>query len=157
MSPIDAIKSVFTNYANFKGVAARSEYWWWYLFSTVVGGVLNAMTGDTENPNMFVSLLVIVWGLGTLVPGLAVIVRRFHDAGFSGKWLLLWILPLVVTIGSIPVVVQAYMNAYSIEDFLLAMIGSLTFAFLSILAVGIFQFVITLMPSKSAEAGNTHV
>ncbi len=36
MSFGDAIGECFFNYANFRDRAARSEYWWWALFATVV-------------------------------------------------------------------------------------------------------------------------
>ncbi|MFJ3956347.1 DUF805 domain-containing protein [Arthrobacter sp. NPDC090010] len=36
---VDAIKLAFSNYANFKGRAGRSEYWWWFLFRAVVAGI----------------------------------------------------------------------------------------------------------------------
>ena len=33
---VEAISSCFRNYANFSGRAVRSEYWYWYLFVTIV-------------------------------------------------------------------------------------------------------------------------
>ena len=32
MTMIEAVKSVYSNYATFSGRARRSEYWWWALF-----------------------------------------------------------------------------------------------------------------------------
>lgn len=157
MSPIDAVKSVFTNYATFRGTAPRSEYWWWTLFATVVAAVINAFSGDFDNPNTAVSTLGLIWAVGTLIPGLAVTVRRFHDAGFSGKWLFTLLIPVVAGIASIAQIVGIIATAPVFnEDVLFAVAGALVPTILTLIAVGIFQLVITVLPSKTAEQGNTH-
>lgn len=93
VSFIDAIKLAFTHYADFKGRSRRSEYWWFFLFDTIVSGVISAILPD----------LAWIWSLVVLVPGLAIAVRRLHDAGKSG-WFYLWmLLPLA---GSIIVLIQ---------------------------------------------------
>ena len=46
-----AIKTVFTKYADFKGVASRSEYWWWYLLTVLVSSAVNALSGDSQDLN----------------------------------------------------------------------------------------------------------
>ena len=90
-----AIKSGFSNYANFTGRAARSEFWYWQLF-VVVGGIA------AEFLDLAVSYGVLGLGgwplstlfwLATLVPNLAVMVRRLHDIDRSGWWLLLVLIP----------------------------------------------------------------
>lgn len=157
MTPIDAVKSVFTKYATFRGVASRPEYWWWTLFSTIVAAVINALSGDAMNPNAAGSTLALVWAAGTLIPGLAVSVRRFHDAGFSGKWLFTWLIPVVATFASIGQIVGIIASSTEITDNeLVAMATTLVPAILSFLAVALFQLVITLLPSKSAEQGNKY-
>ena len=40
-----AIKSGFSNYANFSGRASRSEYWYWFLFNIIVGFALGFIEG----------------------------------------------------------------------------------------------------------------
>ena len=81
MSFIDAVKSVFTHFADFNGRARRSEYWWFCLFNMIVGFVVSAIIPDYSW----------IWSLVVLVPGLAVSVRRMHDVGKSG-WFYLWVL-----------------------------------------------------------------
>nr|MCR4606957.1 DUF805 domain-containing protein [Oscillospiraceae bacterium] len=89
MSFIDAIKTCFKKYATFSGRARRSEYWFWWLFATIVSGVVAWIEG-TDNYGL--SSIV---GLAFLLPNLAVAVRRMHDVGKSG-WYLLWnFLPIV--------------------------------------------------------------
>ena len=46
VSFIDAIKSAFTHFADFKGRARRSEYWWFFLFNTIAGSIISAAIPD---------------------------------------------------------------------------------------------------------------
>lgn len=90
MGFVDAVKSVFGNYATFQGRACRSEYWFFYLFYTLV--YIVAMIVDTVTG---VPILTIVSALALLVPSLAVGVRRLHDTDRSGWWLLIPLVPLI--------------------------------------------------------------
>jgi uncharacterized membrane protein YhaH (DUF805 family) len=90
-----AIRSGFSNYATFRGRAARSEFWWWQLF-LLLGEVAAALF------DVFVSFGVVggspfstVFWLATFIPSLAVMVRRLHDTDTSGWWLLLMLIPLI--------------------------------------------------------------
>lgn len=92
-SPIDYIKKCFRMYVNANGRAARPEYWWWFLFAFVVSfvaGLLDvALFGfnpytEMANTQLFGALV----GLGLLAPGLCVAIRRFHDVGLSGWFVL---------------------------------------------------------------------
>ncbi|MGL2965220.1 DUF805 domain-containing protein [Flavobacterium sp. XGLA_31] len=92
-------KVVFENYANFKGRARRSEYWYFTLaniiiaiLTMIIDEVLHLKIGSSNSGvlNSLYSLLV-------FIPGLAVAVRRLHDIGKSG-WLIL--LAYVVMIGA---------------------------------------------------------
>jgi len=96
-----AVSSVFRNYARFNGVASRSEYWWWALFTTVislVAGTLDIAINGQQN----IGLLQSLWALGVIVPSLAVGVRRLRDAGYAWGFLLLALIPFV---GAIVVIV----------------------------------------------------
>ncbi len=83
MTFIDAIKSGFKNYANFKGVASRPEYWYWALFAFLLGLVTNTIDNVAGT-----STLSNIVQLALVVPGLAVAARRLRDAGRSPLWLL---------------------------------------------------------------------
>ena len=87
----ESIKHCLTNYANFKGRAKRSEYWYFVLFCALV-----YMVTITFSYELYVIAI-----LGLLVPTLAAAVRRLHDGGRSG-WNLLW---GFVPIGNIVVLV----------------------------------------------------
>ena len=86
MGFLDAVKSVFSQYATFTGRARRSEYWYFVLFNYIVSLGL-VLTG--------VQMLSYIWSLATFIPGLAVAVRRMHDIGKSGWFLLIAFIPIV--------------------------------------------------------------
>lgn len=71
-------------YADFSGRATRSEYWWFTLFTVLVGLLLAAL--EVAGLPQFFSALV---QLAFFLPGLAVSVRRFHDRDLSGYYILL--------------------------------------------------------------------
>src|SRR4051794_41890965 len=94
----DAVRAVLTQYAGFSGRARRSEYWWFALASflaSVVASIIDAAIG--------VSILEGILTLALLVPSLAVAVRRLHDTGRAGWWVLIGLIPLLGAIG-LPVV-----------------------------------------------------
>lgn len=86
-----AISTVFSKYAVFTGRASRPEFWWFALFnviaSVVLGGIDQAVFGR--------EILSVVYGLGVLLPGLGVAIRRLHDTDRSGWWLLVGLIPLI--------------------------------------------------------------
>jgi uncharacterized membrane protein YhaH (DUF805 family) len=84
MNFVDAIKSGFSNYVTFSGRAARSEFWFWTLFSFLAN--LMAAIVDGVLGLGFVGLVVL---LALLLPGIAVSARRLHDLDRTGWWLLI--------------------------------------------------------------------
>lgn len=93
MGFMDAVSAVYSNYVNFQGRARRSEYWWFYLFYIIVAVVFQViMTTVSES---FGGLLYLVFVLGSFLPMLAVSVRRLHDTGKSGWWVLLGLIPIL--------------------------------------------------------------
>lgn len=101
MSFSEAVKKVFSNYANFNGRARRSEYWYWQLFTFVVSMALSVVNGafqaifDSVTP---VSILLPLWSVAIIIPNLAVGVRRLHDIGKSGASILIALIPIVGSI-----------------------------------------------------------
>jgi uncharacterized membrane protein YhaH (DUF805 family) len=90
-----AVQSVFSNYANFRGRACRSEFWWFQLF-LLVGGIVAALLDLFANTNLLGgSPLATLFWLATIIPDLAVTVRRLHDTDSSGWWILLGLIPLI--------------------------------------------------------------
>lgn len=158
-----AIKTAFTKYAVFRGVATRPEYWWFVLFTVIVSSVINLFMGDPNNPNPVASGLSLLFSLGTLIPSLSISVRRFHDAGFSGKWLLLYLVPIVLFVvaaaSTFPVFFAAIQGNLMGDELTAALVGLVGVAALPLitgLAIVVFNLVLTLLPSKSAVQGNKY-
>jgi uncharacterized membrane protein YhaH (DUF805 family) len=91
----EAVQRVLSKYVDFSGRAPRSEYWWWVLamFGAffAVSFLAAVVTGD---PDVADGLIGLLW-LGTILPSIAVGVRRLHDTDRSGWWLLIGLVPLV--------------------------------------------------------------
>lgn len=101
-----AIRSVLTQYVGFRGRARRSEYWWFVLFTILVGivaGILDTVLGTTFRSDandasawyLSGGYIAAIVNLALLLPTLAVAVRRLHDTDRSGWWLLIGLVPIV--------------------------------------------------------------
>ncbi len=116
----ESVKTVLSKkYATFSGRASRSEYWWYSLFCFIVamvciaaglalgalfGGAAAMQGGDSVLDHgvagfgigfLIGYLILLIFALATLVPSIAVTVRRLHDSGRSGWWYLLSFVPYV--------------------------------------------------------------
>lgn len=116
----ESVKTVLSKkYATFEGRATRSEYWWYTLFCIIVamvclffGLVLGTLFGgaavlqdadralDMGVAGLGIGFLIgyvilLIFGLATLIPSIAVSVRRLHDSGHSGWWYLICFVPYV--------------------------------------------------------------
>ena len=98
----EGVKFWYSSYSKFKGRSRRSEYWWIQLFlvltNLAVAGIdLVLMNGDVERfiANGGGGIVGLIWILVTIVPALAVLVRRLHDTGKSGWWVLIGFVPLI--------------------------------------------------------------
>ncbi|MBO3725224.1 DUF805 domain-containing protein [Actinomyces bowdenii] len=111
----DAVKRFFQRYAQFRGYASPSEFWWVQLFLVIFEVIayivifipllasLAASSGDPAAAesaaaaggagSAFLSLIFVVIGLALFIPSLALAVRRLHDTGKSGLFLLLSFIP----------------------------------------------------------------
>lgn len=85
---------VLANFANFKGRARRREFWLFTLANIIVWVVLNVLS----NAFGLFGLVLFLYYLAVLVPSIAVGIRRLHDIGKSGWWVLISLIPIVGTI-----------------------------------------------------------
>ena len=113
----EAIKRYFQRYAQFRGYASRSEYWWPWLMNFVIScafslfmiiPILSAMStvieaaqnGDPTVTPVYPSSVYIASGisslysLAVLLPNLSSLVRRLHDTGKSGLWFFILLVPV---------------------------------------------------------------
>nr|MDT0661353.1 DUF805 domain-containing protein [Micromonospora sp. DSM 115978] len=99
MTFTSAVRSVLTQYVGFQGRARRAEYWWFVLFSLLVGiatSILDSALGtDFENSSLSGGFFNLIANLALLLPSLAVAVRRLHDTDRSGWWILIGLIPLL--------------------------------------------------------------
>ena len=84
---------VLKQYADFKGRARRKEYWMFYLFNVII-----ALSFEFVCGLIGMSDLNNVYTLAVLLPSIAVSVRRVHDIGKSGWYLLIPIYNLVLVL-----------------------------------------------------------
>ena len=83
--------TVLSKYATFTGRARRAEYWYFALFSTIISIVLGFIGGLINFP-----ALSTVYTLAVLLPSIAVGVRRMHDVGKSGWFILIPIYNIIL-------------------------------------------------------------
>ncbi|KKW41684.1 MAG: hypothetical protein UY92_C0014G0009 [Candidatus Magasanikbacteria bacterium GW2011_GWA2_56_11] len=89
--------AVLKKYAIFSGRSNRREYWTFVLFHVLVTIILSTMDSIMES-RLGASFLVGIYALATLVPSLAVGVRRLHDTNRSGWWVLIGFIPVIGSI-----------------------------------------------------------
>ena len=93
MSPVDWAKRPITEkYADFSGRAPRAEYWW-YALAIIILAIVVSMIEKILGLGglvfgLYGPLMTLLW-LATIVPGIAVGIRRLHDTNRSGWWMLL--------------------------------------------------------------------
>lgn len=94
---MDWYLGVLKKYADFNGRARRKEYWMFFLFNMifaiiamVLDNILGVSFGETG-----IGPIYLLYFLAILIPSLAVVVRRLHDTGKSGWFILLGFIPLV--------------------------------------------------------------
>jgi len=85
--------AVLKNYVGFSGRARRTEYWMFALFNFIIFVVLAILAAVTKS--YFFRSLYGLYGLGVLLPSLAVTWRRMQDTGRNGLWILLGLIPFV--------------------------------------------------------------
>ena len=98
---------VMRKYAVFSGRARRQEYWMFVLSNVIIAVVLGIIDGmadsDSEGSR---STLTTLYVLATLIPFLAVGVRRLHDTGRSGWWMLIGVIPIIGAIVLLIFIIQ---------------------------------------------------
>jgi uncharacterized membrane protein YhaH (DUF805 family) len=101
-----------------------------------------------------------ILALVLFIPNLSMLARRFHDAGFSAKWLFLQLIPIAygifAAIGVVSILLNSDIDMLSVEELM-----SLVFLVLPIfglfLAVMVVYLVFALRPSRSFYDGNKYV
>lgn len=94
---MDWYLEVLRKYATFHGRARRKEYWFFTLFNLLIMLVLSIIDGmiGLYSTEAGLGILSGIYTLALLIPSLAVTVRRLHDIGRTGWWLLIAFIPLI--------------------------------------------------------------
>ena len=108
------------NYANFRGRTARADFWLTNVFLSLVSFlyfipvVALPLLGCYSTAVTVISFAAaIVFGLAIVVPALSITVRRLHDTGKSGLWILVSLVPFV---GSIILLVLLVLEGQNTEN-----------------------------------------
>ena len=160
-----AVQSGLKNYSNFKGTATRTEFWYFYLFNVllnVVTTTFDSFLSPSSGTGMGMASagpIYLVTNIALILPNLTIAVRRFHDAGFSGKWMLLYIIPVAaffvgggLAAANAPKIDLATASDQQLLEAALPLLPSLVL----FIAVGIFQLVLNLKATKTAAQGNKY-
>jgi len=104
-----SIETCMNKYADFKGKASRSEFWWFTLFTLIIGAltyILDVIIFPGFTETLGTGPLRLLFNVAIITPGLAVGSRRLHDTNRSGWWQLLYItvigIPVVLIFMTIP-------------------------------------------------------
>ena len=100
----------WSRFSEFDGRSRRMEYWSWSVVNGIIVGILSVLGepvsyGDSSSA-MWSGLLGLC-GLAMIIPGLALSVRRLHDIGFIGWWVLIGFLPF----GSLLLIIFAFIDS----------------------------------------------
>ncbi len=95
--------AVLYKYTVFDGRSHRTEYWTFVLCDLIIILAL-AVPSFVVAP---LRLVLVLYRLAVIVPGLAVMVRRLHDTGRSGWW---WLISLVPVVGWVVILI------YTVQD-----------------------------------------
>ena len=164
MDPVEAVKTCFKKYFDFKGRARRSEFWWFMLFVLIVSTALSYL-GLVIPGVGYVSMVV---SLALLIPELSVLCRRLHDTNHGSWWVVVMALLLAGYYGSLGTMLGSNFEsianisnpeemmsvAEAMADSIQASPGLATAALccgVALLIVGIILFIFTLLDSKWGE------
>ena len=107
MTFLDAIKNAFIKCFDFKSRSSRSEFWYFYLFTTALGfigiqidrlfnlEILGLQLAQNINEVAILGPTYIFLYFLFFFPSLSLYIRRLHDIDRSGWWLLIALIPFI--------------------------------------------------------------
>lgn len=95
MNAFEYYVKVLKDYAKFDGRARRAEYWYFFLFNMIFSIVFGLIDGAL---GLLTFGIADAYSLAVLVPAIAVAVRRMHDVGKSGWFILIPIYNLILAV-----------------------------------------------------------
>lgn len=160
---LDSIRFGFKKALDFKGVATRTEFWYFTAFTalvlvlaTLADSALAPIFGALKDP--LFSPVELVATIVLTAPQVAVSARRLHDSGKSAKILVAWVIPIVVTV--LAVVRFTQVKSFGVPGERVAPTDLLELVLIDALALVLLILVFTVLmslKSKSAANGNRYV
>ena len=107
MTFLDAINNAFIKCFDFKSRSSRSEFWYFYLFTTIFGfiglqidrlfnlEILRLQLTHNVNEVAIIGPTYIFLYFLFFVPSISLYIRRLHDINRSGWWLLIILIPFI--------------------------------------------------------------
>jgi uncharacterized membrane protein YhaH (DUF805 family) len=92
---VDTVKN---RYVAFTGRADRSEFWYFMLFYVIISiilAIIDSVIFGSGTDSARAGVLSSIFSLVMLLPSLGVSIRRLHDIGKSGWWVLVSLIPLI--------------------------------------------------------------
>jgi uncharacterized membrane protein YhaH (DUF805 family) len=99
---IAAFTAAWQRSFDYTGRSKRGDYWWYALANLIISVVLLILSAFSD----FFGWIYSIWAVATIVPSLAVTVRRLRDAGKHWAWIFIGLIPLVGSIWLIYLLVQ---------------------------------------------------
>ncbi len=95
MSPFEQyfVNVIRDHYMDFERRARRKEYWMFALFNILIGLAIGIVLGIVSEG--LANTVSGLFSLALFLPGLSVTVRRLHDVGKSGWFLLILLIPIL--------------------------------------------------------------
>lgn len=90
-TPIDRIRDGLTRMTDFEGRSSRTDYWWLFLIVVAMAAIAAAI-GELFDAGLRDGMARLVFVV-LLLPLLAAGTRRLRDAGHSGWWRLMFLVP----------------------------------------------------------------
>ncbi len=183
-----AYAKMFKNYSNFMGRSSRGDFWYAGLMNGIIAILFYLMiippcismlsaafsgNGAEGTPIQIATLIIggflyLIWLLASLIPSLALSVRRLHDIGKSGWWYFISCVPIVGVIillvymatkgeeksnkyGENPLLKQEHISTKGVK------IGFIALVILVILSVVIASFSGTSITTLTHAEGNIEV
>lgn len=87
---------VISQYADFKGRARRKDFWMFTLFNSIVIYGLQIIALTAEVPALLFAATIYTFAI--VIPSIAVGVRRMHDVGKSGWYILIPIYSILLAL-----------------------------------------------------------
>jgi len=156
MSFARAVVVCLTSFKDFRGTAARTEYWFFALFVfllQLVLGVFDSIISKALSVNF--SWLEVCASVLLLLPQLSISARRFHDSGKSAHWLWLNLLPVIAFLFALPEIITFIQLTSTPTDAQMIRVATAVGPMiLSMMAVGMVTLVYSLLPTKTYAQGN---